>query len=104
MEGSLFAFGQICYFCTGSQKINILTVQYRRISNEQGVYRSKKFVYILLLECFNEYFFPFKILKKCRLHSYKLKAVRKQGIKIDIYVQFRVKLIKFNIDKYFKSR
>ena len=36
VEGNLFIFGLVCYFCPGSQKINILTAQYKRISNEQG--------------------------------------------------------------------
>jgi hypothetical protein len=37
VEGNLFIFGLVCYFCPGSQKINILTSQYKRISNEQAV-------------------------------------------------------------------
>jgi hypothetical protein len=37
MEGNLFIFGLVCYFCPGSQKINILTNQYEQISDEQGV-------------------------------------------------------------------
>ncbi len=32
----MFTFGLICYFCPDSQN-NILTVQYKRISNEQAV-------------------------------------------------------------------
>ncbi len=35
VEGNLFTFGLICFFCPGSQNNNILT--YKRISNEQGV-------------------------------------------------------------------
>jgi hypothetical protein len=37
VEEILFTFGLVCYFCPGSQKINILTVQYKQISEEQGV-------------------------------------------------------------------
>jgi hypothetical protein len=32
-----FFLGLVCYFCTASPKINILTAQYKQISNEQGV-------------------------------------------------------------------
>ncbi len=35
--GNLFIFGLACYFCPGKEKINILTSQFKRISNEQGV-------------------------------------------------------------------
>ncbi len=38
VEGNLFTFGLVYYFCPGSQKINFLTAQYKRISNEQGVF------------------------------------------------------------------
>ncbi len=45
MEGILFTFGLICYWfdfidliCPGSQKINILTSQYKQISDKQGVF------------------------------------------------------------------
>jgi hypothetical protein len=37
VEGNLFIFGLVCYICPGSQKINILTAQYKKISNEQAV-------------------------------------------------------------------
>jgi hypothetical protein len=37
-EGNLFIFGLVCYFCPGSQKINILTAKYKQISNEQAVW------------------------------------------------------------------
>ncbi len=38
VEGNLFIFGLVCYFCPpGSQKINILTAQYKWTSKEQGV-------------------------------------------------------------------
>ncbi len=37
MECNLFTFGLICDFCPGSQKINILTAQCKRIFNDQGV-------------------------------------------------------------------
>jgi hypothetical protein len=41
MEGDLFSLGLICYFYRGSQKINILTAQNKRISKEQGVATNK---------------------------------------------------------------
>ncbi len=34
VEGNLFTFGLICYFCPGSQKINILTAQYKQACME----------------------------------------------------------------------
>jgi hypothetical protein len=37
IEGDLFAYGLICYFYPGSQKISILTAQNKGISKEQGV-------------------------------------------------------------------
>jgi hypothetical protein len=37
VEGNLFTFGLICYFCPGSQKIKIMTSKYKWISNKQGV-------------------------------------------------------------------
>jgi hypothetical protein len=37
MDGNLFIFRLVCYFCPGSQKINILTAQYKRISNKQRI-------------------------------------------------------------------
>jgi hypothetical protein len=37
VEGNLFIFRLLCYICSGSQKINILTAQSKRISNEQAV-------------------------------------------------------------------
>jgi hypothetical protein len=37
VEGNLFIFVPVCYICPGSQKINILTAQYKRISKEQAV-------------------------------------------------------------------
>jgi hypothetical protein len=37
VEGNLFIFGLVCYLGTGSQKINILTAQDKRISNKQAV-------------------------------------------------------------------
>ncbi len=37
VEENLFIFGLVCYFCPGSQKINMLTAQYKQISNKQGV-------------------------------------------------------------------
>jgi hypothetical protein len=37
VEGNLFIFGLVCYICPDNQKINILTAQYKRISNEQTV-------------------------------------------------------------------
>ncbi len=40
MGGNLFILGLVCYFCPGSQKVNILTAQYKRISDEQAVYRT----------------------------------------------------------------
>jgi hypothetical protein len=40
---NLLIFGLICYFCPGSQKINILTAQYKRISNAQAVTSSDIF-------------------------------------------------------------
>ncbi len=39
-ENILFIFGLVCYFCPGSQNNNILTVQYKRISNRQVVSKS----------------------------------------------------------------
>ncbi len=38
MEGNLFTFGLICYFCPGSQKKNILIARCKQICNAQGVY------------------------------------------------------------------
>ncbi len=37
VRGNLFIFGLVSYFCPDSQKINILTAQYERISDDQGV-------------------------------------------------------------------
>jgi hypothetical protein len=37
VEGNLFIFGLVCYICPGSQKINILTAQYKQISNDLAV-------------------------------------------------------------------
>ncbi len=34
----MFIFGLVCYFWPGSQKVNILTAQYERISDEQALY------------------------------------------------------------------
>ncbi len=38
VQGNLFIFGLVCYICPGNQKINILTAEYKRISNDQAVY------------------------------------------------------------------
>jgi hypothetical protein len=43
MVENLFIFGLVCYSSPGSQKINILTAQYKRISNAQAVYESEVF-------------------------------------------------------------
>ncbi len=42
VEGNLFIFGLVCYFCPGSQKNQHLTAQKIRISKEKGVYRKKE--------------------------------------------------------------
>jgi hypothetical protein len=42
IEGILFTFKLICYFCPGSQKINILTAQYKQISREYCIQMGRK--------------------------------------------------------------
>jgi hypothetical protein len=37
MDKNLLIFGLVCYSCPGSQEINILIAQYKRISNAQAV-------------------------------------------------------------------
>jgi hypothetical protein len=39
VEGNLFIFGLVYFFCPDGQKINILIAQYKQISNKQGVCR-----------------------------------------------------------------
>jgi hypothetical protein len=39
MDENLFILGLVCYSSPGSQKVNILTTQYKRISNAQAVYK-----------------------------------------------------------------
>ncbi len=46
VKGNLFIFGLVCYIRPGSQKINILTAQYKRMSNKQAVWLQQRRLFV----------------------------------------------------------
>jgi hypothetical protein len=64
---NLFILGLVCYLCPGSKKINILTAQYKRISNEQWVNIQTYISYVDVLQYENTNIRTFRIEEKTLL-------------------------------------